>query len=233
MLEVQDLTAAYGDLVVLWNINLNVKAGELVAVVGANSAGKTTLLRCIVGLHRTMRGDIRFLGRHLHRLPVHRIARLGIGLVSERTVFPDLSVAENLSLGKLAGREFDATVPRADSVIELFPELANRQAQLAGSLSGGERQMLAISRALMGNPRLLLLDEPSTGIAPKVVERIMEALKRLHARGVTLLLVDQYVTDALSMADRAYVLERGRVVAEDTGRRLLDNPTVRRAYLGL
>jgi branched-chain amino acid transport system ATP-binding protein len=234
MLEVRGLRAGYADLTVLWDIDLTVGPGELVGLVGANSAGKTTLLRSISGLHKPIeRGEVSFEGSRIDRLPCHRVARLGMGLVSERTVFPNLSVAENLRLGQLARGDRRSSRFNEEAIYELFPELSSRKWQPARSLSGGERQMVAIGRALLGNPKLLLLDEPSTGIAPKVVHRILDTVKLLNREGVAVLLVDQYVEDALSMSQRAYVLEHGRIVAEDTGENLLSDPAVRRAYLGL
>lgn len=234
MLRVEGVRAGYGDLTVLWDVGLHVGDSELVALVGANAAGKTTLLRCVAGLHRPLlAGSVEFQGVRTERAPAHEIARLGVALVSERTVFPDLTVMENLGLGKLALGRRNAPPALLERVFELFPDLEVRRRQVAGSLSGGQRQMLAFGRALMGAPALLLLDEPSTGIAPKVVQRIFDAIRALNKDGMAILLVDQYVQDAVRIADRAYVLERGTIVAENTSQALLDDPTLRRAYLGV
>jgi branched-chain amino acid transport system ATP-binding protein len=234
MLSVEDLSVFYGDIQVLWNVSFRVESGEIVTILGPNGAGKTTLMRTISGLLRPASGSVEFDGQRLDRLPPHRIVELGVVQVAEaRQLFPEMSVAENLALGAYVSK---ARARRAESlawVEELFPILAERRRQMAGTLSGGEQQMLAIGRALMARPRLLMLDEPSLGLAPQVVLDMFGAIKRIHGEGISVLLVEQNVHQALSIANRAYVLETGRVVHEGPPERLLADPQVRAAYLGV
>ena len=233
LLEVRGLEAAYGDVRALWGVALEVRAGEVVALIGSNGAGKTTLLRAIAGLHRPSAGGIFLGGAPIHQLAPHRIVERGVVLVPEgRRLFGGMTVLENLEVGSYAPaarRERVATLRR---VFEVFPVLAERRAQPAATLSGGQQQMLAIGRALMGLPRLLLLDEPSLGLAPLVVRDIFAVVRLINGRGVTVLLVEQNARLALELADRAYVLERGRVAGQGTGAELLADERVRRAYLG-
>jgi len=234
MLEVSRLQVAYGDLVTLWDVSFRVGQGELVALVGANGAGKTTTLRTISGLLRPRAGAVRFLGQPLSALSPHQITDLGIGHVPEgRQLFPLMTVEENLLLGSYLPRARRRRAQNLSRVYDTFPVLGRRRTQDAGTLSGGEQQMLAIGRALMSDPRLLMLDEPSLGLAPMVVRDVFAVIAQIRAQGVTVLLVEQNVAQALAVADRAYVLENGRVALQGPGRDLLQHDGVRRAYLGL
>ncbi|WP_433214014.1 ABC transporter ATP-binding protein [Microtetraspora malaysiensis] len=235
LLEVSGLTAAYGGVRALDGLDLHVDEGEFVVLLGPNGAGKTTTMKTVSGLLTPMSGRIRFAGRDLGKVPGWRRAGLGLGHVPEgRQIFPDHTVLENLALGSFPIRRRRAEVARRrEEMLEIFPRLAERGTQLAGTLSGGEAQMLAIARALMADPRLLMLDEPSLGLAPLKVAELFGHLKRLHdERGLTVLLVEQQAGTALRLADRGYVLERGRVVVEGSGIELRDNPRVQAAYLG-
>jgi ABC-type branched-subunit amino acid transport system ATPase component len=232
VLEVRDLTAAYDRMEVLHGVSLAVRRGEIVVVIGANGAGKTSTLRAVAGLLRPRRGSVALDGRDITGRPAHWVARHGVVLVPEgRLVFPDQSVLDNLRLGAYARprRERAEALERA---FARFPVLAERRHQLAGTLSGGEQQMLAIARGLMARPRLLLLDEPSLGLAPRLVREVFAALERLREEGLTLLVVDQMADAALAVADRGYVLERGRVVLEGAAADLRRDAEVARAYLG-
>ncbi len=234
LLEVHNLYVDYEGAAALRGVSLSVEEGEMVSIVGANGAGKTTFLAATVGLVKVSRGSVRFLGRELVGLPAHRVARLGITLVPEgRRLFPGLPVWRNLLLGAYSQRDRGLRRDAFDIVYDLFPVLGERRAQAAGTLSGGEQQMLAIGRGLMARPRLLLLDEPSLGIAPMLVDRIFAALGAINARGVTILLVEQRLKQALQLARRSYVLQTGRVVASGPSRALLASDEVRRAYLGI
>jgi len=229
-LRVSDVSAGYGGLPALHGVSLEVRPGEIVALVGANGAGKSTLLKCIAGLLKPWSGAIAFEGRGIGGLPAHRVVRTGVACVPEgRRLFLRLSVRENLMVGAYTQRDTGAL----DEVLALFPLLRERESQLAGTLSGGEQQMLAIGRALMSRPRLLLLDEPSLGIAPRIVARIYENLAAINRRGVTVLLVEQNVRAALACAARAYVLQTGRVVQQGTAAELLESDLVRKAFLGI
>ena len=233
MLRLDDVSASYGGLRALQGVSLEIGANEIVSVVGANGAGKSTLLKAICGdVHTT--GAITFEGTPLARRAPHRIARQGIVLVPEgRRLFPRLSVEDNLRLGAYSRRGQPDRFRPLDFVFELFPRLKERLPQLAGTLSGGEQQMLAIGRALMVKPRLLMLDEPSQGIMPKLVDDILAAVTRIRDGGVTILLVEQRLTEALAIADRAYVLQTGRVVLSGRAAEIAADPEVRRAYLGI
>ena len=233
MLELIDVHAGYGRAAVLQGVSLHVTRGEIVTLIGSNGAGKSTALRTISGLVPTRQGQIRFLGRAISDRPSHAIVRAGLAHVPEgRRLFGDMTVRENLLLGGYTGsrRESDERLARAYA---WFPLLAERDRQLAGSLSGGEQQMVAIARGLMADPKLLLLDEPSLGLAPKLVAQVAEMIRTVRARGVTILLVEQNANLALQLCDRGYVLQVGRIVLEGAGRELLDDPFVRTAYLGL
>ncbi len=230
MLEVDRLDSRYGRIPALAAVSLRVGAGELVALVGANGAGKTTLLRSISGVQPICGGSIRFEGQDLARLSARDRLRLGIVQVPEgRQVFAPLSVEDNLRLGAFA-RGSQASLP---GVLELFPALAQKRNELAGNLSGGQQQMLAIGRALMADPRLLLLDEPSMGLAPRLVSEIFARIAALRTRGTTILLVDQNARAALAVASRGYVMETGRIELEGDAHTLLHDPQVQQAYLGL
>ena len=234
MLEVQAVDCGYGFLQVLRGVNLRVQEGELVAILGPNGAGKSTMLKCIAGMLRPWRGDIRFRNRSIAGLRANRVSRLGVGYVSETlNLFTGMSVYENLLLGAYAIRDPANRRRSLEFVFEMFPRLAERRPQLAGTLSGGERKMLAIGRALMGRPTLLLVDEPSLGLAPKLTQSVFAALKRLSQEGLTILLVEQNVPGTLEMADRAYVLEQGAVVLEGTARTLQETAHIQEVYMGL
>ncbi len=234
LLQVRGLCARYGPVQVLHGVDLEVEAGELVALVGANGAGKTTLLHCLSGLHRPSGGSIRLDGIDISRLAPHRIVAAGIGQVPEgRQVFAPLSVEDNLRLGGYVQRRDPVWLgQRLRYVYDLFPILEERRAQSAGTLSGGQQQMLAIGRALLGRPRLLLLDEPSMGLAPLLVEEILRVVGELNHQGVTILLVEQNARAALALAQRGYVLETGRVALAAAAPTLLADEGVKRAYLG-
>jgi branched-chain amino acid transport system ATP-binding protein len=233
LLRIEDLRAGYGELEILHGIDLEVREGEVVALIGANGAGKTTTLKTISGVVRASTGSITFEGQGIHNWQPRQIVSEGLIQVPEgRKLFPELSVRDNLFLGSYRrGRsEADDTV---EEVFELFPLLRERSDQTAGTLSGGEQQMLAIGRALMGKPRLLMLDEPSLGLAPMLVADIFEVVRDLRRRGLTVMLVEQNAVHALQLSDRGYVLENGSVVLEGTGEELLGDDRVRSAYLGL
>lgn len=233
MLEIENANVFYGAIQALHDVSLTVGEGELIALLGANGAGKTTTLRAISGLLRPRSGRIRFAGANLAGAPTHRVVAAGIVHVPEgRQVFSSLSVAENLRLGAYQRRDRAAVEEDRRWVFSLFPILKERQGQAAGTLSGGEQQMLAIGRALMGRPRLLLLDEPSLGLAPVVVELIFDVIQKLRARGITILLVEQNAYQALALADRAYVLETGRVKLAGRSADLMRDPEIKKAYLG-
>jgi len=234
VLEVRGLKVRYGNVEALHGIDLMVAPGEIVTILGANGAGKSTTLRAISGLLRPAAGEIRYQGRPAHAIPVHELVRLGIAHAPEgRHLFGTLTVAENLMLGAFTRSDREAIAQTEEWVLKLFPVLRDRRQQLAGTLSGGEQQMLAIARALMANPRLLLLDEPSLGLAPLLVRTIFRTIREINAtRGVTIVLVEQNARAALRLAHRGYVLEVGRVVLADAAAELAANPRVQRAYLG-
>jgi branched-chain amino acid transport system ATP-binding protein len=233
MLRLEGVSASYRGLKALQGIDIAVGKGEIVAVVGANGAGKSTLLKTIAGQVAT-EGSVTFEGTSLRRMPAHRIARLGVNLVPEgRRLFPRLSVEDNLRLGAYARKGDPDRFKPLELVFELFPRLKERLPQQAGTLSGGEQQMLAIGRALMTQPRLLMLDEPSQGIMPKLVDDILAAVTRIRDLGVTVLLVEQRLAEALAIADRAYVLQTGRVVMSGPAADIAGHADVRRAYLGI
>jgi branched-chain amino acid transport system ATP-binding protein len=235
MLAVRELDLFYGDAQALDSVSLSVRAGEIVAIIGANGAGKSSLIRAIFGMERPQRGSIRFEEREILRLPSHVICNLGIGQVAEgRQIFPNLTVRENLEMGAVLPRARAGAAAALERAFTLFPRLAERRRQAAGTLSGGEQQMLAIARCLMGQPRLVMLDEPSLGLAPVVVEDVFRVIRALNARdGLTIVLVEQNVAQSLALAHRGYVLENGRIVMEGSGAALLADDGVRRAYVGL
>ena len=235
VLDVRQISSGYGDVPVLGGVSLQVDAQQLVSVVGANGAGKTTLLRTISGLLPASAGSIVFEGTEIAGMPAHKIVPRGLVLVPEGgRLFPFMTVMENLELGAFNSTARPALMIALDGVFELFPVLAERRSQLAGSLSGGERQMCAIARAVMSQPRLLMLDEPSLGLSPLMVERVFEIVVSLvEKKKISVLLVEQNVGDALKMARRAYVMERGRIVKSGIGNDLLEDPDVQHAYLGV
>ena len=232
MLEVSNLRSAYGRIEVLHGVSLSVRANEVVALIGSNGAGKTTLLRALSGVQPITAGEISFLGQRIDRLKPHKRVALGITQSPEgRQIFGPLTVEDNLRLGAYMRRDKDIEADR-DRVFSMFPILAEKRRQLAGGLSGGQQQMLAIGRALMGKPKLLLLDEPSLGLSPTLVDQILAAIAALRTDGVTVLLVEQNASAALEIADRGYVLETGKVAFEGDGATLLSDPKVKAAYLG-
>jgi branched-chain amino acid transport system ATP-binding protein len=233
ILEISDLRVSYGAIEALRGVSLEVRAGEVVALIGANGAGKSTTLRAVSGMLRATRGRVRFGGEDVTGLPSHRLVARGMAHAPEgRGIFLNLTTLENLELGAWLRKDRGGIASDLERMFGLFPVLAERRAQVAGTLSGGEQQMLAVARALMSRPRLLLLDEPSLGLAPQVVERIFGVLRDVNGEGVSLLLVEQNAHKALRLAHRAYVLETGEVAMAGTGRELLASPEVRKAYLG-
>lgn len=234
MLKVEGLDVCYGDLQVLWEVSLEVEQGDIVALIGPNGAGKTTTLKTIAGLLKPNRGQVTFCGERIDPRFPHQIVDLGLSLVPEwKGVFASLNVLENLELGAFPAKARPSKAATLDQVFDIFPILAERQAQKAGTLSGGERQMLAIGRALMSRPRLLMLDEPSLGLAPLIVKQIFEVIKRISAEGMSILLVEQNVRLSLEIARHAYVIESGRIVQHDRAGSLLRDERVKEAYLGL
>ncbi|MBI2152917.1 MAG: ABC transporter ATP-binding protein [Candidatus Rokubacteria bacterium] len=235
MLAVEGLSVFYGDLPALREVSFEVRRGEVVALIGPNGAGKTTTLKVILGLLTPRSGEVSFERKKLGREPSYQRVREGIALVPEgRRIFPDMTVEENLELGAYAvGNHREQVRERLERVYALFPRLYERRRQLAGTFSGGEQQMLAIGRALMSAPKLLMLDEPSLGLAPRVIDALYDHLQALHREGLTILLVEQFVYGALEVADRGYVLERGTIVREGTGSDLLHDDYIQRTYLAL
>jgi len=234
LLSVDKINVFYGDLQALWDVSFNVEKGEIVAIVGSNGAGKSTTLRTISGLLRPRTGSIQFLGESLGKIPPHRIVDLGVAHIPEgRRLFPLYSVMENLKMGAYTRKQIEKKDKTLEWTFELFPILKERRNQAAGTLSGGEQQMLAIGRGLMSRPKLLMLDEPSLGLAPKLVLTLFDLVRKINEEGITVLLVEQNVRHALQLAHRAYVLETGRTVLEGRGDELMDNEHVKKAYLGL
>jgi branched-chain amino acid transport system ATP-binding protein len=234
MLRIQGLSLYYGDAQALADIDLEVGQGEIVAIVGANGAGKSSLIRAVAGIERARSGRVEFNGRDITGRESHEICNLGIGQVAEgRQVFPSLTVLENLQMGAMLARAKSSAHRALADVFALFPKLAERRDQLAGTMSGGEQQMLAIGRCLMGSPELIMFDEPSLGLAPLVVQEVLHTIRVLNERGLTILLVEQNVAVSLKISSRAYVLENGRIVMSGTGEKLLHDDRVRQAYLGL
>jgi len=233
-LQIENLNLYYGDAQALSDVSLEVPRGEIVAIVGANGAGKSSLIRAIAGIEKRRSGKIVFNEEDISVLESHAICNLGIGQVAEgRQVFPSLTVLENLEVGAMLPRARRSARRLLDQVFAVFPRLGERRGQLAGTLSGGEQQMLAIGRCLMGEPELIMFDEPSLGLAPLVVQEVLHTIRVLNARGLTILLVEQNVAVSLKISSRAYVLENGRVVMSGSGNELLHDDRVRQAYLGL
>jgi branched-chain amino acid transport system ATP-binding protein len=234
LLEVSNLELYYDDAQALGGVSLEVHKGEIVAIIGANGAGKTSLIRAIAGIERSRAGTIRFAGQEITNWESHDICNLGIGQVAEgRQLFPSLTTLENLTMAALLSRAHLKEKQSLEQVFALLPKLAERRTQLAGTLSGGEQQMLAIGRCLMGCPELMMLDEPSLGLAPNLVQEVLRAIHALNQRGMTVLLVEQNVAASLKLAQRAYVLESGRIVMFGSGNELLHDERIRQAYLGL
>ena len=234
MLKVENLDVFYGDAQALDGVALDIEEGSIVAIVGANGAGKTSLIRAIAGMLTPARGRIVFRGQDIAGWPSHKVCELGIGQVAEgRQVFPSLSVVENLTMGAMLARALSGRERNFERVYALFPVLAERRAQAAGTLSGGEQQMLAIGRCLMGAPELVMFDEPSLGLAPAIVQNVLKTVRDLNRDGLTCVLVEQNVAVSLKLANYAYVLENGRITLAGSGEKLLGDDRVRRAYLGL
>jgi branched-chain amino acid transport system ATP-binding protein len=234
LLEVEGLDLYYGDAQALDGVSIAADEGEIVAIVGSNGAGKSSLIRTIAGIEAPRRGKVRYRGREITGLPSHAVCELGVGQVAEgRQVFPTLTVRENLEMGAMLARARARMAATIEEVFALFPRLRERERQAAGTLSGGEQQMLAIGRCLMGQPELIMFDEPSLGLAPAVVQEVFHTIKALHGRGLTIILVEQNVAVSLRLAQSAYVLENGRIVMRGSGAELLADDRVRQAYLGL
>ena len=234
LLELDDVHSYYGNIHALMGISLRVEQGEIVALIGANGAGKTTTLRSISGLLHPRKGKVLLEGKEVGHLPAHTVHKAGLGLVPEgRGVFPGLTVLENLEMGAYILNDRDEIQKGIENAFSLFPRLKERAQQKGGTLSGGEQQMLATARGLMSNPKILLMDEPSMGLAPVLVDQIFDIIKELNARGTTILLVEQNALMALSIAHRGYVLQTGNIVLTDTGQNLKANDMVRKAYLGI
>jgi branched-chain amino acid transport system ATP-binding protein len=234
ILQIENLDLYYGDAQALDGVSLSAEEGELIAIVGANGAGKTSLIRTIAGMLKPRAGRIRFRGNDITGLPSHRVCNLGIGQVAEgRQIFPSLSVEENLQVGAMLPRAREQEREGFAHVYKMFPRLAERRRQIAGTMSGGEQQMLAIGRCLMGRPELIMFDEPSLGLAPALVQELFQTIRLLRQSGLTVLLVEQNVAHSLKLADRGYVLENGRIALSGSGAELLNNDGVRQAYLGI
>ena len=234
MLKVENLDVFYGDAQALDGVSLDIAEGSIVAIVGANGAGKTSLIRTIAGMHRPARGRVLYRGQDIAGWPSHKVCDLGIGQVAEgRQVFPTLSIAENLLMGAMLPRAKAQRDRNLERVYAMFPLLTERRAQAAGTLSGGEQQMLAIGRCLMGAPDLVMFDEPSLGLAPTIVQQVLKTVRDLNREGLTCVLVEQNVAVSLKLASQAYVLENGRITLSGTGEALLGDDRVRQAYLGM
>ncbi len=234
MLEVENVSAAYGMVQVLWDVSFKIRPKEIVSIIGPNGAGKTTLVRTIAGLLTATTGTIRFKGEPIEKLRPFDIVKKGITLIPEgREIFPKLTVEENLLLGAYTKRDNAAVKESKEKAYQIFPVLKKKEKTLAQTLSGGEQQMLVICRSLMSNPELLILDEPSLGLAPIIVEKVLDTVTKINEDGVTILLVEQNIRDSLGIANRAYVLEEGKIIIEGEGRELLNNSHIKEVYLGL
>jgi len=233
MLEIRNVSGGYGLVQILWDVSFKVNEKEIVSIIGPNGAGKTTLVRTIAGLLPAMAGSIRFNGTGIENLPPYEIVKRGITLIPEgREIFPRMTVEENLQLGAYTIHDKAKVNAIKQHVYEIFPVLKKKEKALAQTLSGGEQQMLVICRSLMSNPHLLILDEPSLGLAPIVVEKVLDTLRMINEDGVTILLVEQNIRDSLNLANRAYVLEEGKIIIEGQGRELLSNDHIKEVYLG-
>ncbi|BBO71665.1 ABC transporter ATP-binding protein [Desulfosarcina alkanivorans] len=234
MLKVNNLNVSYGYLQVVWNVSLEVGEGEMVAILGPNGAGKTTTLKSITGLLAPMDGSVQFLGQDITGTPTHQLPHLGLAFIpEERNLFSAMSVEDNLLMGAFTIKDKAQIKKNLRYVYDLFPRLEERDVQLAGTMSGGERQMLAIARGLMSNPKLIILDEPSMGLSPENVVAVFETIEKLREEKVTVVIVEQNVDTTLKFANRAYVMEQGRVAMEDTSENILSNDHVRKMYLGI
>lgn len=234
MLEVEKVSAAYGMVQILWEVSFQIKQKEIVSIIGPNGAGKTTLVKTISGLLPATNGTIRFKGEHIEKLRPYEIVKKGITLIPEgREIFPRMTVEENLLLGAYTVNDKSKVKETKERVYQIFPVLKKKEKALAQTLSGGEQQMLVICRSLMSNPELLILDEPSLGLAPIIVEKVLDTVTKINEDGVTILLVEQNIRDSLEIAHRAYVLEEGKIIIEGEGRELLNNSHIKEVYLGI
>ncbi len=234
MLEVENISAGYGLVQVLWNVSFKINEKEIVSIIGPNGAGKTTLVKTIAGLIQAKNGSVRFRGENIESLPPYEIVKKGITLIPEgRDIFPRLTVDENLMLGAYTIKDKSKVKDTKEKVYQIFPVLKKKEKALAQTLSGGEQQMLVICRSLMSNPALLILDEPSLGLAPIIVEKVLDTLEKINEDGVTILLVEQNIRESLNIAHRAYVLEEGKIIIEGKGRELLSNEHIKEVYLGI
>jgi len=234
MLEVENVSAAYGLVQILWDVSFKIKEKEIVSVIGPNGAGKTTLVKTIMGLLPAKTGTIRFKGENIEKLPTYEIVKKGVTLIPEgREIFPKMTVEENMLLGAYTIKDKNAVKESKERIYQIFPILKKKEKALAQTLSGGEQQMLVICRSLMSNPELLILDEPSLGLAPIIVGKVLDTLRKINEEGVTVLLVEQNIRDSLNIADRGYVLEEGKIIIEGKGRELLSNDHIKEVYLGI
>ena len=234
MLEVENVSAGYGMVQILWNVSFKINKNEIVSIIGPNGAGKSTLVKTILGFLPLKNGTIRFKGENIGKLPPYEIVKKGINLIPEgREIFPRMTVEENLLLGAYILKDKDKIKESKQNVYQIFPVLKKKEKLLAQTLSGGEQQMLVIGRSIMSNPELLILDEPSLGLAPIIVEKVLDTLTKINEDGVTILLVEQNIRDSLSIANRGYVLEEGKIIIEGKGRELLSNNHIKDVYLGI
>jgi len=234
MLKVEHVSAGYGMVQILWDVSFKIKEKEIVSIIGPNGAGKTTLVKTILGLLTPKNGTIRFMGESIDKLPTYEIAKKGISLIPEgREIFPRMTVEENLRLGAYIFADKSKVKDSKEKVYQIFPVLKKKEKLLAQNLSGGEQQMLVIGRSLMSNPALLILDEPSLGLAPIIVEKVLDTLSKINEDGMTILLVEQNIRDSLTIANRGYVLEEGKIIIEGEGRELLTNNHIKEVYLGI
>jgi branched-chain amino acid transport system ATP-binding protein len=234
MLEVENVSAAYGLVQILWDVSFKIKEKEIVSIIGPNGAGKTTLVKTVMGLLPAKTGTIRFKGENIEKLRPYDIVKKGVTLIPEgREIFPKMTVEENMLLGAYTINDKNAVKESKERIYQIFPVLKKKEKALAQTLSGGEQQMLVICRSLMSNPELLILDEPSLGLAPILVGKVLDTLRKINEEGVTVLLVEQNIRDSLNIADRGYVLEKGKIIIEGKGRELLSNDHIKEVYLGI
>jgi branched-chain amino acid transport system ATP-binding protein len=234
MLEIENVSAGYGLIQILWDVSFNIKEKEIVSIIGPNGAGKTTLVKTIMGLLPAKSGTIKFKGENIEKLPPYEIVKKKISLIPEgRDIFPKLTVEENILLGAYTLKDKEQVKESQERIYQIFPVLQKKKKVLAQTLSGGEQQMLVIGRSLMSNPKLLILDEPSLGLAPIIVAKVLDTLRQINEEGVAILLVEQNIRDSLNIADRGYVLEEGKIILEGEGRELLSNDHIVEVYLGL
>ena len=234
MLEVENVSAAYGLIQILWDVSFKIREKEIVSIIGPNGAGKTTLVKTIMGLLPAKNGTIRFKGENIEKLPTYEIVKKGVTLIPEgREIFPRMTIEENMLLGAYTINDKNAVKESKERIYQIFPVLKKKEKALAQTLSGGEQQMLVICRSLMSNPELLILDEPSLGLAPIIVGKVLDTLRKINEEGVTILLVEQNIRDSLNIADRGYVLEEGKIIIEGKGRELLSNEHIKEVYLGI